>query len=104
MNFSKNGLYSISSNSTIDTIGYIYNNSFDRLSPSSNLLAWNDDGPGDSQFGLLLNFKAHYNYILVVTTYAEALTGRFFITARGPGQVVFYQLISPGMSQTNVYI
>jgi hypothetical protein len=68
MNFSTNGVYRISSNSTMNTIGYIYNNSFDLWSPGSNLLAWNDDGAHNSQFEIQLNFNGTSKYILVFTT------------------------------------
>jgi hypothetical protein len=101
MNFSTNGLYTISSNSTMDTYGFIYNNSFDRLIPNNNLLTWDNDRAGNKQFQMLLNFTATYNYILVLTTYTGMVFGSFSVIVWGPGEVGFSLMVEPGMSRTN---
>jgi hypothetical protein len=82
----------------MDTVGYVYDNSFDLLSPSTNLVAWNDDGMENSQFQILLNFQSTRKYIFVLTTRQEFVAGRFLIIARGPGKIGFSPLILPGMS------
>ena len=97
MNFSINGLYGISSNSSMDTFGYIYNNSFDPLTPSMNLVSWANDGDDNQQFQMVLNYKADFTVILVVTTNTEAIAGPFSVIARGPGTVTFTQLKQPGL-------
>ena len=97
MNFTTTGMYTISSDSTINTFGCIYNNSFDILYPNSSLSEWNDDGGGNQQFKMMLNINATYNYILVVTTYGQIVVGSFSVTAHGPGEVVFSQLTASGM-------
>jgi hypothetical protein len=98
MNFSKSGLYAISSDSTLDTFGLIYNNSFDQASADTNLLAWNDDRMDSTQFQILLNVDAADKHILVLTTKNAWEIGEFSIIARGPGKVAFSPAMPPGMS------
>ena len=101
LNFSTNGFYSIESNSSIDLYGFIYNNSFDSLSPSTNRLTWDNDNAGNRQFQILLNVNGANNYILVVTTFAINVVGPFSIIIRGLADVGFSPSIQPGMSETN---
>jgi hypothetical protein len=47
--------YYIGSNSTINTYGYLYLNSFNPLNIAENLIAGDDDKGGDSQFLIEMN-------------------------------------------------
>jgi hypothetical protein len=64
--------YYIGSNSTIDTYGYLYLNSFNSLNIAENLVTGDDDKGdkgGDSQFLIEMELISTKTYILVVTTY-----------------------------------
>jgi hypothetical protein len=81
------GWYRLSSNSTINTYGYIYKDNFNPLNPLDNLLLKDDDKCGRSQFGLRVDLKANTVYILVVTTVLPNVIGPFSIHASGPSNV-----------------
>ncbi|CAF4231471.1 unnamed protein product [Rotaria socialis] len=83
------GIFSLTSKSNIDTYGYLYINTFDPASPSSNLLLENDDGGGSGQFGLTYSLLIDSIYVLVATTYYPNVTGLFSVSAPGPGFVTF---------------
>jgi hypothetical protein len=44
------GTYTFTSGSSIDTYGYFYNQVFDPSYPTSNLIAFDDDGEDGNQF------------------------------------------------------
>ncbi len=83
------GNYSLGSNSTIDTYGYIYNNSFDPFHLTMNLLIENDQSYGNNQFKLVTPLQVNTTYILVVTTYSPNVTGKFSVLVIGPNNVIF---------------
>ncbi|CAF3377068.1 unnamed protein product [Rotaria sp. Silwood1] len=89
LNVSTAGSYSIMSNSSIDTYGYIYNNSFTPSDPSTNMITYDDDGAGARQFLLTIQIDTVARYILVATTYSTNVQGSFLIIANGPGSVGF---------------
>jgi hypothetical protein len=78
------GFYHISSQSIIDTYGYIYQDSFDPFNPSVNLILENDQSCPDEQFKLTVNLQVDIKYILVVTTALPDVTGEFSILVSGP--------------------
>ncbi|UJR18418.1 hypothetical protein I4U23_005323 [Adineta vaga] len=66
------GIYTISSDSTMDTQGFIYNNSFNISFPNQNLMSFDDDGAGSNkQFILAVvlqattNSKVEFSYSVV---------------------------------------
>ncbi|CAF1512026.1 unnamed protein product [Adineta ricciae] len=73
--------YIFMSDSTIDTYGYFYNNSFDPSRPSQNLITSNDDGGTNRRFQLYTTLQSQYTYILVVTTTNRDIRGSFQIIA-----------------------
>lgn len=84
------GMYTISSSSSLDTQGFLYNHSYDLASPQQNLIAFNDDAGGTSnQFKLAVALQAMARYILLVTTYLECVTGSFTIIGLGPAELNF---------------
>ncbi|CAF1494195.1 unnamed protein product [Adineta steineri] len=74
----------------MDTIGSLYNNSFDPSRPYLNFIAPNHDGATNLQFRISYTLQSAGSYILVVTTRRENVQGSFQITAVGPSSVYFY--------------
>ena len=83
------GLYSLSSDSIVNTYGYIYKEKFNPVNTSKNLLSQNDNSCNTDQFKLTLDLQVGTTYILVVTTYYANVTGTFSITVSGPSNVSF---------------
>lgn len=79
--------YTLESTSSIDTYGCLYALSFDPLYPYDNLIACDDDSGGDQQFLINNYLQSRGIYILVVTTYGDAIVGSYLITAIGPASV-----------------
>ncbi len=85
----KDGCYMLTSNSTLDTYGYVYKDIFNPLDPTMNLISKNDNNLRDNQFELISSFQSNTAYILVVTTYKPNVTGSFLIIISGPSGVSF---------------
>ena len=83
------GFYTILSNSSIDTEGYLYNSTFNWSLPDANLLVEDNDAGGDWQFMLNIMLISMKNYTLVVSTYWPTNTGEFSVIAYGPSEVTF---------------
>lgn len=83
------GSYIFSSNSSMDTIGFIYENYFDPYYPDRNHLFRNDQGCVNNQFKLVYNLNSNKTYILVVTTTDPDTIGSFRIFAFGRDHVKF---------------
>ncbi len=84
----EDGIYHLVSESTIDTYGSIYQDTFHPVLPCVNLITQDDDGTCDKQFMVNLYFRAITTYILVVTTHSPNVTGSFSIVAFGPNNVI----------------
>ncbi|CAF4368170.1 unnamed protein product [Rotaria sp. Silwood2] len=89
INVSIAGSYYIMSNSSLDTYGYIYNNSFNSSAPRTNLIVQNDDDGDNAQFLLTLFIDTLEKYILIVTTYAPNVFGTFSINTVSVGSISF---------------
>ena len=87
MNVIEDGNYTLGSNSSIDTNGYIYKDKFNPYDPSMNQVAEDDDGGFNGQFKLFVYLLTKTTYILVVTTFAPEVVGSFSIIASGPNNV-----------------
>lgn len=81
------GIYTITSQSLVDTFGCLYSPSFDRRSPNQDLIVSDDDSGGNGQFRLNRNLAVNRRYYLVVTTYSPSVTGTFTVTISGPKAV-----------------
>lgn len=86
---STTGNYTILCNSTMDTYGSIYNNSFDPSFPNLNLMSSDDESGGRLQFKIIIFLLPMAKYILVATTFFSNVTGTFSIVATGPGLLWF---------------
>lgn len=71
----------------MDTVGYLYADSFSPSSPQTNLLVADDDSAGNRQFRLIYTLEPGKRYILVLTTYSENTIGAFSIKVTGPAHV-----------------
>jgi hypothetical protein len=79
--------YTLWSESTIDTYGYIYKNGFDPLQPFENLLFQHGGYCNQGQLKFIVDLQANTRYILVVTTYFPNTTGIFSIFISGQNNV-----------------
>ncbi|CAF3746296.1 unnamed protein product [Adineta steineri] len=95
INVSVAGNYTIVSSSSIDTYGFLFNNSFDPLNPIRNLLLYDDDSGGNQQFELTYFLQPLVNYVVVTSTYIQYQTGTFSLIATGPGVINFTRIITP---------
>jgi hypothetical protein len=76
--------YTIQSSSDIDTYGYIYENTFNPLNTTENLLTSDDNGGGfDGQFRFEIPLYVDTTYILVVTTFSPKHIGEIQINLLG---------------------
>ena len=89
---SASGTYILTSVSSMDTYGYLYNGSVDLSDTSQNLITFDDDGGGGIQFRLSSYLSSGSSYVLIVTTHRERQTGHFSIRASGPATVIFTEL------------
>jgi hypothetical protein len=89
VNASSTGFYKIISNSSMDTYGLMYKNSFNSSDPSRNVVVSDDDSGGNNQFQLEVYIDAAIKFILVVTTHWKKVTGAFSIGVTGEGSVTF---------------
>ena len=77
INVSVDGTYRFRSNSTMDTYGYLYNNTFNSSNLRENLLTQDDENGGEGQFLIMQFIRTLTTYVLVVTTYEANVTGPF---------------------------
>ncbi|CAF4383203.1 unnamed protein product [Rotaria magnacalcarata] len=90
----RTGNYTFTSNSTIDSYGYLYANNFNPLNITSNLLTHADDNGDETsdQFSLTYTLQADTSYTLVFTTFDPDLTGPFSIFTMGPSRISLRRL------------
>ncbi|CAF1536843.1 unnamed protein product, partial [Adineta ricciae] len=81
------GLYVLWSESNIKAYGYIYENDFNPLKPSDNLLVSHGGKCNYGEFKLIIDLEAKIRYILVVTTHEPKIFGNFSIFISGPNNV-----------------
>jgi hypothetical protein len=81
------GKYTFASSSSMDTYGLFYYDPFNPSLPLNNLITYDDDSGGNSQFRINITLSYGVTYVLVVTTYSASITGSFLITALGPSWV-----------------
>ena len=95
VNVSGAGDFIIMSESSINTYGYLYENSFDPFDTSSNLLVENDNSSSSNdQFKLKAFLQPSIVYILVVTTFAPNVVGNFSIVAWGVSLIDLHRVSS----------
>ena len=85
VNVVKTGEYNLRSNSRIDTVDYIYENNFNLVNLSENLLSQMGNGCFERQFELHVNLQ-------VGTTSSQSSTGVFPILASGPSTASLHRI------------
>ncbi len=96
------GYYWIGSDSSINTFGYLYSNSFNPLNIEENLVTGDDDKADDLQFLILHKFDSTKKYVLVVTTHDQLVLGPFSIISAGPKEVTFPSLKDVSTTQSTL--
>ncbi|CAF1648480.1 unnamed protein product [Adineta ricciae] len=93
----KNGDYTFQSytNDSVDTYGYLYLKSFNSYNTSENLLIYDNDSGGFSQFFFRYPLQNYNRYILVVTTNHPNVTTSFSIVVSGSSTVHFTNMNNP---------
>lgn len=99
----KTGNYSLGTNSTMDTYGYIYKNDFNSFHPFMNLLLEDDQSYRNDQFKLVTRLQINITYILVVTTYFPSVTGVFSVLVIGPNNVILNRISEYPYYSFNTY-
>ncbi|CAF4451058.1 unnamed protein product, partial [Adineta steineri] len=74
----------------MDTVGYLYHDSFDPYRPYLNFIVPNHGDFNYLHLGISYTLQSTGSYILVVTTRRENVQGTIQITAVGPSSVYFY--------------
>jgi hypothetical protein len=87
INVPVDGIYILTTNSTVDTRGYFYYNFFDPSEPTLQLVTDNDDGGTFLQFRIEVYLQLVNTYVLVVTTHRPFALGNFLFLASGPAFV-----------------
>ena len=77
-----NGYFSFESKSSMDTVAYIYYDSFDERYPFY-WHSWDDDEGGEGQFRLFTYLEDDRTYQLVVTTKDPQVTGNYEMIVKG---------------------
>ncbi|CAF1178450.1 unnamed protein product [Adineta steineri] len=81
------GLYVLWSESNINAYGYIYQNDFNPLKPSENLLLSHGGECNDGEYKLIIDLEINTRYILVVTTQNPKKIGDFSVVISGPDNI-----------------
>nr|ACD54717.1 NHL repeat containing protein-like protein [Adineta vaga] len=96
----ENRYYTIRSNAKIDTYGYLYENEFDPLNPTENLLLKDDDGGYNGQFKFEIPLYNDMIYILLVTTFTPITVGDIEINIFGLKNVTIKRLTTSVIIQS----
>jgi len=78
------GLYTITSHSSKDLVGYIYENNFTLFDLNINKIQSDDNSHDNYQFKITLYRPANSSFLLIVTTAQQLEQGHFSITVHGP--------------------
>ncbi|CAF1154283.1 unnamed protein product [Adineta steineri] len=91
----ESGSYSFHGIGTIDPYGSIYNNKFNPLDPSKNLIDREYARPPDIHFKLDIHLYVDIIYVLVISTFDSKETGEFSINVLGENKVNLDRLSTP---------
>ena len=81
------GLYTTTSHSTKDLVGYIYENNFTLFDLNINKIESHDNSHDNNQFRITLYRPANSSFLLIVTTAQQLEQGGFSITVQSPSIV-----------------
>ena len=94
INVSTSGFYIFSTESSLKTIGFLYEHQFNPYDSIDNSLARSDDSCDDNQLRIIAYLKFNITYILIITThYAYAnQKGPFSVFVKGPDAIEIKQM------------
>jgi hypothetical protein len=92
------GYYTITSNSTIDIVGYVYESDFILFDLNLNAIKLDDSSHYNDQFKIILRRQMNTSFILIVTTNNKSNQGVFSITVNGPSNVLMRRISMCGFS------
>ena len=94
INVSTSGFYMFSSESSLNTIGYLYEHQFNPYDSIDNSLAQSDDFCYDGQLEIIAYLKFDISYILIVTTQYAYVNrqGPFSLFVKGPNEIKIKQM------------
>lgn len=98
----RSGIYTFTSNSSMNTYGCVYEQSFYPSNPYTNLLLCDDNSGSSQQFLINSTFEHAPIYILVVTTFSPSVTGRYSIIATGPNTFSMINIPVVSSKWTNI--
>lgn len=87
LNVSFADTYTIETRGSLDSFGSLYEVEFNPSNSSENLLLYNDDGSGSSNFYMTAFLEPSSDYIIVVTTYENNITGTYTLDISGNGRI-----------------
>jgi hypothetical protein len=79
----------ITSDSGIDTVGYIYLGSFDPENPDTNMISFDHNSGERRKFAIVALLECVKNYTFLITTFSRYQTGPFSITVTGASEIAF---------------
>lgn len=87
INVNESGIYGFQMNSTVKIYGYIYENQFDPLNPSQNLLVEASYTCNMYEFQFIIHLTMDTTYELVMTTFDPHVQGPFSVCVLGPNNI-----------------
>jgi len=94
INVNTSGFYIFSTESSLNTIVYLYEHQFNPYDSIDNSLARSDDSCGNRQLGIIAYLKFNITYILIITTHYAYTNqkGPFFLFVEGPDEIEIKQM------------
>lgn len=77
------GSYIFKCDSSMDSYGYLYCSNFSAAYSSFNIISYDDENGGRSQFQITADLQPDVTYVLVATTFSGGDTGSHAITVSG---------------------
>lgn len=94
INVPQYGAYAFETSSSVDTFRYLYSNTFDPSSPTSNLLTFNDDALQENQCLVQAVLSTEDTYYAVITTYLPDVLGNITMDTSGSADIDVVTLTS----------
>ncbi|CAF1044965.1 unnamed protein product [Adineta steineri] len=89
INVIESGYYIFSSNSIMNTYGFIYENNFNVFQYRKNSILEDNANGCNNQFKISIQLQANITYIFVVTTSYPNITGNYSLLIFGPNNITF---------------
>jgi hypothetical protein len=86
----------------MDTYGILYKENFYQNSVDTNVILYDDETGGNSQFEITVYLKSNTRYVLLVTTYTPTTTGYFTVVVSGLNRVNLRQINTSSIISTTV--